>query len=148
MKVKECMCSSVWAAKPETTIYDIAKLMQTNQIGCVPICDANNDLVGLITDRDIVLRGVGCDKNTKTTPVSEIMTTNICTCTPEEDVYDVECIMSQNQVRRIPVVENNKVIGILTIGDLAHWNNKIGKQEVCNTISNICNTNGQVKNDK
>lgn len=148
MKVKECMCSSVWAAKPETTIYDIAKLMETNQIGCVPICDANNDLVGLITDRDIVLRGIGSDKNVKTTPVSEIMSTNICTCTPEEDVYDVECIMSQNQVRRVPVVDNNKVIGILTIGDLAHWNNKIGKQEVCNTISNICNTEGQVKNDK
>ena len=148
MKVKECMCSSVWAAKPETTIYDIAKLMETNQIGCVPICDANNDLVGLITDRDIVLRGVGCDKNTKTTPVSEIMTTNICTCDPEAEVYDVECAMSQNQVRRIPVVENNKVVGILTIGDLAHYNNKIGKQEVCNTISNICKSDGQVKNDK
>jgi len=148
MKVKECMCSSVWAAKPETTIYDVAKLMEANQIGCVPICDANNALVGLITDRDIVLRGVGCDKNLKTTPISEIMTTDIWTCTPEDDVYDAECKMSQYQVRRIPVVENNKIIGILTLGNLANWNNEIGKKEVCNTISNICNTNGQVKNDK
>ena len=146
MKVKDCMCNQVWAAKPETTIYDIAKLMETNKIGCVPICDANNDLVGLVTDRDIVLRGIGCDKDAKTTPISEIMTTDICCCTQEDDVYDVECTMSQNQVRRVPVVENNKVIGILTIGDLAHWNKEIGKQEVCNTISNICDTNGQVKN--
>lgn len=146
MKVKDCMCNEVWAAKPETTIYDIAKLMITNKIGCVPICDNNNYLVGMITDRDIVLRGVGCDKNTKTTPASEIMTTNICTCSPEEDVYDAECKMSQNQVRRIPVVENNKIVGILTLGDLAHWDNKIGKEEVCNTISNICECDGQVKN--
>lgn len=146
MKVKDCMCNQVLAAKPETTIYDIAKLMETNKIGCVPICDNNNSLVGLVTDRDIVLRGVGCDKNTRTTPVSEIMSTNICTCTPEEDVYDAECKMSQNQVRRIPVVENSQIVGILTIGDLAHWDKKIGKQEVCNTISNICESIGQVKN--
>ena len=146
MKVKDCMCNQVWAAKPETTIYDIAKLMETNKIGCVPICDNNNSLVGLVTDRDIVLRGVGCDKNTRTTPVSEIMSTNICTCTPEEDVYDAECKMSQNQVRRIPVDENSLIVGILTIGDLAHWDKKIGKQEVCNTISNICESIGQVKN--
>lgn len=146
MKVKDCMCNDVWAAKPETTIYDIAKLMETNKIGCVPICDTNNHLVGLVTDRDIVLRGIGCNKDVKTTPILEIMTTDICCCTKEDDVYDVECTMSQNQVRRIPVVENNKVIGILTLGNLAQWNKEIGKQEVCNTISNICSTNGQVKN--
>ena len=148
MKVKDCMCNEVWAAKPETTIYDIAKLMQTNQIGCVPICDSNNSLVGIITDRDIVLRGVTCDKDIKTTPISEIMTTNICSCTPEDDVFDAECKMSQNQIRRIPVIENDKIVGILTLGDLAHWDKKIGKQEVCDTISNICDNNGQVKNNK
>lgn len=148
MKVKDCMCNEVCAAKPETTIYDIAKLMETNKIGCVPICDNNNCLVGIITDRDIVLRCIGCGKDSKTTPISEIMTTNICTCMPNEDVYDAECKMSQNQVRRIPVVENNKIIGILTLGDLAQNDKEIGKQEVCNTISNICNVDGQVKNNK
>ena len=146
MKVKECMCNEVCAAKPETSIYDIAKLMQTNKIGCVPVCDSNNSLVGIVTDRDIVLRGVVCGKDAKTTPVSEIMTTNICSCTQDDDVYDAECKMSQYQVRRIPVVENDKIVGILTLGDLAHNNSEIGKQEVCNTISNICECDGQVKN--
>jgi CBS domain-containing protein len=146
MKVKDCMCNQVWAAKPETTIYDIAKLMETNKIGCVPICDNNNSMVGIVTDRDIVLRGVVCNKNTKTTPVSEIMSTNICYCNPNDDVYDAECKMSQNQVRRIPVLENNQIVGILTLGDLAHNNKEIGKQEVCNTISNICENNGQPQN--
>lgn len=149
MKVKECMCNGVWVAKPETTIYDIAKLMETNKIGCVPICGEDNTLVGIITDRDIVLRGVCADKNTKNTPASEIMTTtNICTCTPEEDIYEVNSKMSHNQVRRIPVIQDNKVVGILTLGDLAHNTVQIGKEEICDTISNICEKNGQVKNEK
>lgn len=146
MKVKECMCNNVWAAKLETSIYDIAKMMEKNKIGCIPICDKNNAMVGIITDRDIVLRGVGCDKNSKTTPVSEIMTTNVCYCNPEDDIYDAECKMSQNQVRRIPVLENNQIVGILTLGDLAHNNEEIGKKEVCNTLSNINENDGHVKN--
>lgn len=146
MKVKECMCNNVWAAKPETTIYDVAKLMETQKIGCVPICDNNNTMVGIITDRDIVLRGVGCDKNARTTPISEIMTTKVCSCNPDEDIYDAECKMSQNQVRRIPVLENNQIVGILTTGDLAHNSREIGKTEVCNTISNINENNRHVKN--
>ena len=142
MKVKECMCNQICAEKQETTIYDIAKLMQTNNIGCVPICDNSNSIVGIVTDRDIVLRGVGCDKNTKTTPVSEIMTTNIYCCTPNDDIYDAECKMSQNQVRRMPVLENNQVVGMSTIGDLAQNSRQIGKREVSSTISNICQNNG------
>ena len=105
MKVKECMCNQVWAAKPETTIYDIAKLMETNKIGCVPICDDKNNMVGIITDRDIILRGIACDKDVKTTNARDIMTCNVCTCNKEDDIYDAECKMSQNQVRRIPVID-------------------------------------------
>ena len=146
MKVNECMCTDVCYAKPETTIYDVANIMKDGHIGCVPICDNNKCLVGLVTDRDILLRGVACDKNSKTTPISEIMTTNICSCNTDDDVYQVENKMSENQIRRIPVIENNKVVGILTMGDLAHFNRELGKQEVCTTIENICSCNGQVKN--
>ena len=146
MKVNECMCTDIYCAKPETTIYDVAKLMKNERIGCVPICDNNNYIVGVVTDRDILLRGVACDKNTKTTPISEIMTTNVCCCNSDEEVSQAEDKMSEYQIRRIPVIENNKVVGILTMGDLAHWDKKIGKQEVCTTIENICNCDGQVKN--
>lgn len=147
MKVKECMCNQVCVAKPETTIYDVAKLMQTNNIGCLPICDNTNSMVGIVTDRDIVLRGVGCDKNAKTTPISEIMTTKVCSCTPDDDVFDAECKMSQNQVRRIPVLQNNQIVGILTLGNLANNDEQIGKRQVSSTMSNICENNGQSKNN-
>ena len=135
MKVNECMCTDVYSAKPETTIYDVVKIMQDRKIGCVPICDNNNSIVGLVTDRDIVLRGV-----------SEIMTSNVCCCNPEDEVYQAENKMSEYQIRRIPVIENNKVIGMLTMGDLAHCDRELGKQEVCTTIGNICSCEGKVKN--
>ena len=147
MKVNECMSGDVCCVKPETTLYDITKLMQKEHIGCVPVCNNENHIVGLITDRDILLRGLACDKNIKTTPVSEIMTKDVCYCNPEDEIKDAENKMSEYQIRRIPVVEKNgKVVGILTMGDLANYGDKIGKQEVCTTIENICNCDGQVKN--
>ncbi len=147
MKVNECMCGEVCCVKPETTLYDITKIMKNEHIGCIPVCNNENCIVGLVTDRDILLRCSACDKDLKTTPVSEIMTKNVCCCNPEDEVSTAENKMSEYQIRRIPVVEKNgKVVGILTMGDLAHFDNKIGKEEVCTTIENICNCDGQVKN--
>lgn len=147
MKVKDCMCGDVCCVKPETTINEIAKLMEKNHIGCVPVCNGDNCLVGMITDRDIILRSIACDKDVKTTKASDIMTCNICTCGENDDIYDAECKMAENQVRRIPVVENNKVIGILTLGDLAHNESEIGENEFCCTVEDICGCNGQAKNN-
>ena len=147
MKVKECMCNDVYWVRPETNVYEVAKLMEQHHIGSIPVCDDNQCICGIVTDRDILLRSVICDKNLKTTPISEIMTCNVCTCSENDDVCDAQKKMSEYQIRRIPVVENNKVVGILTIGDLAHFDEELGKQEVCTTIENICNCNGQVKNN-
>ena len=147
MKVKECMCKNVCSAKPETTIYDITKIMKDEHIGCVPICDGQNSIVGLVTDRDIVLRGVATNKDIKTTPVSEIMTTKVCCCKVDDEINTAQRKMSEEQIRRLPVVENNKVVGILTMGDLAHYGDEIGKNQVCSTIEGICNCdNSQVRN--
>ena len=140
MKVKDCMCGEVCCVKPETKVYEIAKLMNDNHIGCVPVCDQNNCIVGMITDRDIILRSIACDKDVKNTPASEIMTCNVCTCKENDEVSNAESKMSENQIRRIPVCDQyNHVIGILTMGDLAQNDKELGKQEVCTTISNICN---------
>ena len=139
MKVKDCMCGEVCCVKPETKVYEIAKLMNDNHIGCVPVCDQNNCIVGMITDRDIILRSIACDKDVKNTPASEIMTCNVCTCNQNDDIWDAECKMATNQIRRIPVVDNNKVIGILTLGDLAA-NEAVDESELCDTMECICGT--------
>lgn len=147
MKVKDCMCNNVCFAKPETNIQEIAKMMSDNHIGSVPICDNNNQICGIVTDRDILLRCVACNKDAKQTPVSDIMTCNVCTCNENDDMTRAEVQMSKNQIRRLPVCDNNnKVIGMLTLGDLAQNDIQIGKQEVSATMRNICNCNGQNKN--
>lgn len=140
MKVKDCMCNHVNCVKPETSIEDCAKMMCENHIGCTPVCDCNNKLVGILTDRDILLRAVACNKDTCKTPVSEIMTTNIYSCDCNADVKEAEKIMSEKQVRRIPVMQNDKIIGMLTIGDLSS-NDNVNDNEVCNTIGCICGSN-------
>lgn len=147
MKVKDCMCGEVCCVKPDTKVHEVAKIMNQNHIGCVPVCDNQNCLVGIITDRDIILRGIACDKDVKTTNASDIMTCNVCTCTQNDEISDAEHKMSTNQIRRIPVVDNNKVIGILTFGDLCHNCEEIGEDYFCNTAENICECGGQAKNN-
>ncbi len=137
MKVKDCMCKDVVFVKPDCCTEECAKLMCENHIGCIPVCDNSNKVVGLVTDRDILLRTIGCGKEAKNTPVSEIMTCNVTCCTPETDVQAAENAMSENQIRRIPVMENNKIVGILTLGDLAK-NKEVNTESVCETLENIC----------
>lgn len=137
MKVKDCMCCEVAYVNPDCSVEECAKLMSNNHIGCVPVCDESKKIVGLVTDRDIILRTVGCGKEIKNTPVSDIMTCNVCWCEPDIDVQEAEKIMSDNQVRRLPVIENNKVVGILTLGDLAA-NTNINTEGVSITLENIC----------
>ena len=95
------MTKKVIKAHETDSIVFCSQLMRKNNIGFLPILNKCDEVIGVITDRDIVLRGVSCDKNAKTTPISEIMTTNIYCCTPNDDIYDAECKMSQNQVRRM-----------------------------------------------
>ena len=147
MKVKECMCQDVCCVKPETKVYEVAKLMSENHIGSIPVCDNNNCLCGIVTDRDIILRSIACDKDVKQTPISDIMTCNVCFCKEDDDMTNAQNKMAKNQIRRLPVCDNNKnVIGILTLGDLAQFDKELGKQEVCTTMENICECNGNKKN--
>lgn len=137
MKVRDCMCKEVVFVKPDCDTAECAKLMCQNHIGCIPVCDDSKKVVGLVTDRDILLRTIGCGKEIKNTPVSDIMTCNVTCCGPDEEVQQAEKMMETNQVRRIPVMENNKIVGILTLGDLAK-NKEINPEGVSITLENIC----------
>ena len=139
MKVKDCMCTEVCCVKPETKISEVAKLMCKNHIGSIPVCDTNNCLCGIVTDRDIILRSIACDKDVKTTPVSDIMSTNVCTCEENEEMANAENKMGTNKVRRLPVCDNNKkVVGILTLGDIAQNRSKLDDREICITFEDVC----------
>lgn len=145
MKVKECMCGNVCYCTPDTKVSDVAKIMNENGVGCIPVCDDKNCVVGILTDRDIILRSVACNKDVSSTNASEIMTCNTICCDCNEDLKTITENMGKTGIRRIPVTENGKLVGMLTIGDLAKHQN-ISCECVGTTLENICNCEN--KNNK
>lgn len=144
MKVKDCMCDDVCCVKPNAKVQEVAKLMAQNHIGCVPVCDNNDCIRGIVTDRDVVLRCVACDKNIHQTPVSDIMSCNVYTCQENDEMSNAESKMGQQQIRRLPVCDNqNRIVGILTMGDIAQNNQQLGQNQVCTTFENICECNNK-----
>ena len=145
MKVKECMCSDVCFCTPDTKISDVARMMNEKHVGCIPICNNENCVVGILTDRDIILRSVACNKDSQNTNVSEIMTCNTTCCDCNEDIGSITKIMGEKGIRRIPVTENGKLVGMLTMGDFAKHQN-VSSECVGITFENICKCDN--KNDK
>lgn len=134
MKVREVMTDSVDFATPNTTIIELAKMMKNYDIGSIPICE-DQKVVGIITDRDIVLEAVASGKNIETQKVKEIMNSKIITVTADQDVHEAAALMSKYQIRRLPVVEQGKLIGIVALGDLAI--EKIHINEAGDALSDI-----------
>ncbi len=146
MKVQDCMSDDVVCVKPETMIYDVAKLMGDNHIGCVPVCDNSGKIVGILTDRDIILRGIASEKDTKSTPVSDIMTTKVIKTSQDADIKDVAQVMAENQIRRVPVVRGENVVGIVSLGNIA-INSDINDEKLGDTLECICKCKGDhIKN--
>ncbi len=138
MKVKDCMSENVCYCGCDSTVKDAAKLMCDNHVGCIPICDNNNCVVGVLTDRDIILRTIACDKEVTNTPVKDIMTPSVCCCNDDTEINEATKLMSDLQIRRLPVLKDNKLVGMLTIADLTNSQNVDNKQ-VADTVECICN---------
>jgi CBS domain-containing protein len=119
MHVKDIMTRDVQAVSPETSIQEAAKKMKVFDIGCLPVCK-NKRCVGIFTDRDIVVHAVAEGQNLKSTPVSDIMTTNIVYCSEDDDIAMVVKLMEDKQLRRVLVLDEDRCpVGICSVGDLA-----------------------------
>ena len=134
MKIRDVMTKNVACVSPTSTIIEAAQLMQKHNVGVIPVCDATR-VVGIVTDRDIVLRnvanGTGVDKEVK-----DIMTSDVKMATPDMDVGAATDIMAKAQIRRLPVVDDNKLVGMVSIGDIATINGKFNT-EAAETLSEI-----------
>ncbi len=102
---------------PETTLQECAKLMANNHVGSL-IVKANNELVGIITEQDIVRKAVAVSLDTEKTKVSEIMIMELTIIEPEKDIYDALVLMKKLNIRQLPVMKNGKMIGLLTLKDI------------------------------
>lgn len=120
MNIKELMTTQVSVASPSTPINQVAKQMKDLDVGSIPVCDDSKNALGIITDRDIVLRAVA--SGNMQASAKDAMSQGLVFATPDMDVHEAANLMAQNQIRRLPVVENGKVVGIVSIGDLATVN--------------------------
>ena len=118
LRASEIMTKSVRTATREMSLREVAAMMRDGDMGAVPVVD-DGKLIGIVTDRDIVVRVVAMGKSTDT-PISEAMTTELFTVAPDDFVFEAIRLMGDKQVRRIPVVgENGELAGIIAMADVA-----------------------------
>ncbi len=118
MKVRDIMTTGVEIAAPDSSLQEIATLMKNEDVGAIPIVDGN-ELWGIITDRDIVVRCIAAGKNPSQTEAQEVLSEDLETVEPDDDVQEAGRIMAEQQVRRLPVVEDGTLVGMVSIGDVA-----------------------------
>jgi CBS domain-containing protein len=116
-KIRDIMTDDVECCSLLDNVYEVAVKMKELNVGAIPIVDESK-LVGMITDRDIVIRGVA-EKNPGSTKVEKVMSNKLVTATAEMTTKEAARLMSENQIRRLPVVEGEKLIGIVSLGDFA-----------------------------
>ncbi len=119
MQVKEIMTKDFEMINSSETLIDAAGKMKSLNVGVLPVREGNK-IVGLLTDRDIVIRALAENRDARTTTVKDVMTSEIARCTTEDSVDDASNIMRENKVRRLLVVDNDGTpVGIVSLGDLA-----------------------------
>ena len=131
MKVNEIITHDPQVIRPETALIEAAQKMKSLDIGMLPVCDGDR-LVGVITDRDIAVRGVAQGYDPKTARVQEVMTPEVIYCFDHEDVKEAAKKMEEKQVRRLPVLNREKrLVGIVSLGDLAV---RTGKEKMAGEV--------------
>ena len=119
MKVRDVMTNPVIRINPEESVAVAARTLERYNIGILPVCGYDGQVCGLVTDRDLVTRCLASGRSPMTTPVREVMTSQVIAAKPDMDAAAAAQLMGQRQIRRLPVMENGRLCGMVTIGDLA-----------------------------
>lgn len=122
-QVRELMSEDCKTVTLHDNIYEAAVIMAENDIGFVPVVDqgSGSTLIGAVTDRDLVVRGYA-QKRPGSSAISEVMSDHLISTSPDTDAEEAAAIMAQHQIRRLPVVENGHLVGVIALGDLALGN--------------------------
>jgi CBS domain-containing protein len=112
--------STVWSIAPTAMIFDAIALMADKNIGALPVVE-NDKLIGIISERDYTRKVILKGKSSKETRVQEIMTQQLVTANPDDTVVDCMRVMTEKRVRHLPVMEEGKMTGMLSIGDVVKW---------------------------
>ena len=135
MQVKDVMHAGVTWVGPETSINELARKMRDEDIGAIPIGE-NDRLIGMVTDRDIALRGLADGRDAQMLTARDIMTSPIIYCRTDEEIGDAVRIMEDRAVRRLPVInEDKRMVGMLALGDIADCAPRDMSAEVMQAVS-------------
>jgi CBS domain-containing protein len=133
MKVREIMTTNVECVSPETNAVKLSQKMKTLDVGFIAICE-NDRLVGTVTDRDIVVRGIASGRDLNTCTGRDIMTQDVFWCFEDDDVKDVAQKMSDKEVRRMLILNEEKsLVGVVSLGDIS----KVEEKQSGKTLKDI-----------
>lgn len=140
MKIRDIMTKDIATLRSDDTIERAARLMKQYDVGSIPVC-TDEKIIGIITDRDIAVRSVapGQVDNQR---VCDVMSTNLVVGNPDMDVQDAASIMSDRQIRRLPIVENQSLVGIVSLGDISL--EPTAKNSAEEALSNISEPGGHI----
>jgi len=138
--LRDIMTTNVASVTALDNAFEVAGKMQQLNVGAIPVVNEQGSIMGMITDRDLVLRGYA-QKQSGSAPIESLMSQNIVSATPEMSVDEAAQLMAKHQIRRLPVVENGKMVGIVSIGDLAVRNDLSDEAgQALSSISQSTNT--------
>lgn len=121
MLCEELMKRDVETTSPDETVEMVARKMRDSDVGFLPVCNESTEVVGTITDRDIVVRIVAAGASFQT-PVGDVMTEDVIGCQPTDDVQRAEQLMSENRVSRIMCLDDDgRLLGVISLSDIAEW---------------------------
>jgi CBS domain-containing protein len=112
--------STVWHVSPEATVFDAIQLMADKNIGALPVMSGGR-LAGMFTERDYTRKVALAGKTSKQTSVKEILSPDVITVVPDQSVEECMRLMTEHRIRHLPVLQNDEVVGIISIGDLVNW---------------------------
>ena len=110
--------AEIWSVEPDSSVFDTVRMMAEKRAGAILVMESGK-LAGIISERDCARRIILEDKNSRSTPVSEIMTSNVITVSPERTLEECLALMTQKNIRHLPVMDQGKIAGVLSIKDLA-----------------------------
>ncbi|HEX9617190.1 MAG TPA: CBS domain-containing protein [Anaerolineales bacterium] len=109
--------NAVWSITPDSTVYEALKLLAEKEVGALLVLE-NERLAGIISERDYARKVILKGKNSMDTPVREIMTSKVVTVRPDQTIDDCMALMTENRIRHLPVVEGDRLVGVISIGDV------------------------------
>ena len=120
MKLREIMTHPVVRINPEESVAVAARTLARYNVGVLPVCGSDGRLCGVVTDRDLVTRCIASGRQPASTKVAEVMTRGVISAQPDMDAAVAAHLMGRQQIRRLPVVENGRLCGMISLGDLAN----------------------------